>query len=100
MQIQSRNHRLFEDFDPILWKEAEEAGEENKQFLTSWGKTRAEYLYKQAKSLNKNSSEYYEVVSQLVDLCQNGALGSGHFNYDKEWVSRVGFAYENRYFTK
>lgn len=89
MQIQNGNHRLFEDFDPILWKEAEEAGEENKQFLTSWGKTRAEYLYKLAKSLNKNSDEYYETIARLVDLCQNGPLGLGHSDCDKEWVNHA-----------
>jgi len=87
MQIQGGNKRLFEDFDPVLWKEAEEAGEENKQFLTSWGKTRAEHLYKKAKSLNINSNDYYEVIAQLVDLCQNGPLGLGHSLYDKNWVN-------------
>jgi hypothetical protein len=89
MQIQDGNKRLFEDFDPILWKEAEEAGEKNKQFLISWGKKRAEHLYGKAKFLDKSSADYYEVIAQLVDLCQNGGLGLGHSYYDKEWVNQA-----------
>jgi len=54
-----------------------------------WGKTRAKHLYDEVKKQEKNSKEYYTLIAQLVDLCQNGNLGFGHSYSDRDWVSEA-----------